>query len=415
MKCLRLTKDKSLSEQAWVTLANHAMYQFGHALSLIFINLYLWRLTNDVYINALYNLIALLTQAVATICMGKMAKQKDRLIVYRYGICLTAVFYLCIVMAQENIVSYYAFFALLKGVAQACYWLGYFTLVYDFSTNRNRHRYLGWNQIIMGTANLIAPALAGIVISTYQGLSGYILVFTIAFFMFLLATLGSLRMKQIRTHHKTYYMSYLPQMLHRKPQFSKTLLGWLIVGFPQGILMFIPPILLFNIVQQEHIVGYLNVCFLSLSIVSSYLISRIANLESTLFYLCLSTFGFISSSLWLLWDIALWTVVLFMATHALFKPLQANTYAAYYFKWIEWLPLRQHFKVESVVLRESIINLGRAMGIVLFMFIVRDSTTMLPVVIVAVMGLQMIIPILVKNASEEGEDEYQIKSTKTSI
>ena len=389
MKLLKVPKEKRLSEQAVITLVNHTIFQFGNSLSLIFINLYLWRLTESLLVNGLFNLTAILSQAIATILIGKIAKQKGHLTIYRYGIFLTAFFYLCIVVTQENMVEYFIWFALLRGVSQAAYWLSYFTLAHEVSSNLNRHRYLGWNQILMGLANLVGPAAAGVVISLNADLTGYLIVFSVAFLMFLIATVGSFRIRKQDTHHKEYYMKYLRLIIKKKVNFGKSLFGWFIIGFPQGILMYIPPILLFTIFPDESFIGYMNVLFLSLSILASYVISRVANLESTKLYLFVAAIGMLFSSVFLLWEIAIWTVVLFMSINSLFKPLQANTYAVYYFTWLDQIPLKENFRVESVVLREAIINLGRGVGIIIFMmFSTEINPETIPWILVFVMAIQ---------------------------
>lgn len=397
MKILKVPKEKRLSEQAVITLVNHTIFQFGNSLSLIFINLYLWRLTESLLVNGLFNLTAILSQAIATILIGRIAKQKGHLTIYRYGIFLTALFYLCIVVTQENMVEYFILFALLRGISQAAYWLSYFTLAHEVSSNENRHRYLGWNQILMGLANLVGPAAAGVVISLNTDLTGYLIVFSVAFLMFLIATGGSFRIRKQDTHHKEYYMKYLRLIIKRKVNFGRSLFGWFIIGFPQGILMYIPPILLFTIFPDESFIGYMNVLFLSLSILASYVISRVANLESTKLYLFVAAIGMLLSSVFLLWEIAIWTVVLFMSINSLFKPLQANTYAVYYFTWLDQIPLKENFRVESVVLREAIINLGRGLGIIIFMiFSTEINPETIPWILVFVMAIQLWIPFLAK-------------------
>lgn len=395
VKFFDIPMEKKLSSQALITLVNHTIFQFGNSLSLIFVNLYLWRLTNSLLINGLFNLIALLSAPLATILIGKIAKQKDRLTAYRYGIFLTAFFYLCIVVTQEQIVDYFYIFAFLKGISTACYWLGYFTLMYDVSTNENRHRYLGWNLILTNIANLVGPAAAGYIIIRYTDLTGYLLVFSLAFVMFIIATLGSLKMKKSETHHRQYYMKYLPLLLKKRPQFLKTLIGWLIVGLPQGILMYVPHILLYTVFPSESFIGNMNMLFFGLSIVASYIISRFATTDSTRLYLFVAALGFSLSSFFLLWEISVLSVIIFMSINSLFKPLQANAYAAHYYKWIGMLPLKQHFRMESIVLRETIINIGRAVGVLIFMVFSGDlDSIIMPWIVVIVMLLQLSIPLL---------------------
>ncbi|WP_117161489.1 MFS transporter [Paraliobacillus sp. X-1268] len=399
MKKWKMNRKKKLSSQAVQILFNHGIYQFGNSLSIIFVNLYLWRLTNSLWISGMYNLIAILAQAVTTILIGKRSKKIGRTLMYRYGILLTALFYLFIVVLQENIIQHFYWFALIKGIAQGMYWVAYFTIVHEFSSDQNRFRYLGWNQIVMGGSNLLGPAIAGFIISLSNELSGYMIVFSLAFLMFVIATIGSFQIQKEKMPHKSYYMKYLKLIIIREPNFLKALIGWFVLGFPQGILMYIPPILIYSIFNNESVVGYLNIVFLSLSILSSYLISRLAEIEATRGYLLLAALGFILASLFLIWDINMITVILFMSVHHLFKPLQGNAYAAFYFQWIDLLPLKGAFRVESIVLRETFINLVRAMGIITFMiFSAEIDGSIVAYVILAVMLMQLILPFFAKNS-----------------
>ncbi len=398
---MKLNKEKHLSSHAINILINHAIFQFGGSLSIIFVNLYLWRLTNSLWVNGLYNLVAILSQAATTFFIGKISKKKGRTTIYRYGILMTAIFYLLIVIVQEEIVHYFYLFALLRGIAQGLYWVAYFTIVHEVSSDQNRHRYLGWNQIVMGSANLIAPALAGFIIGSFTGLSGYLIVFSIAFLMFLAATVGSFRIKKESIRHRNYYMKYLGQIIERRKAFRNALAGWFIIGFPQGILMYLPPILIYSIFEDEGVVGYLNAGFLAVSILASYVISRFANIEQTKKYLWVAAIGFFVSSSFLTWEIAMWSVILFMVTQNMFKPLQANAYAAYYFQWIDRIPLGAEFRVESVVLRETIINIGRGLGIVVFMLFSNEiDTNTVAYVIMLAMAIQFILPIITKLKEE---------------
>ncbi|MGP4039361.1 MFS transporter [Gracilibacillus sp. D59] len=398
---MSLDNDKRLSSHAVNILINHAIFQFGGSLSIIFVNLYLWRLTNSLWVNGIYNLVAILSQAATTFLIGKMSKKKGRTTIYRYGILMTAIFYLLIVIVQEEIVHYFYLFALLRGIAQGLYWVAYFTIVHEVSSDQNRHRYLGWNQIVMGSANLIAPALAGFIIGLFAGLSGYLIVFSIAFLMFLTATIGSFRIKKESIRHRNYYMKYLGQIIKRKKAFRHALVGWFIIGFPQGILMYIPPILIYSIFEEESVVGYLNAVFLAVSILASYIISRFANIEQTKKYLWIAAIGFFVAGSFLTWEIAMWSVILFMITQNMFKPLQANAYAAYYFQWMDRIPLGSEFRVESVVLRETIINIGRGLGIIIFMVFSNEiDTNTVAYVIMLAMAIQFILPMITKLKEE---------------
>src|SRR5690554_2144702 len=222
--------EKRLSRDAVVTLTIHACYQFGASMAGIFLNLYLWRLTGSLLINGAFNVIIFIVGPIAFAVAGKIAKTKDRLFVYRAGIFITAVYYLLVVVVQESVVDYFYIFAVFGGIANAFYWLGYLTLMYDVSTDQNRIRYLGLNSISFHAAGMAGPALAGFVITQYAGLSGYITVFTFAFIMFVLTTIGSFQLKVDGTHHKAYYLKLMGILMRKNKDFTKGLLGWFVVG-----------------------------------------------------------------------------------------------------------------------------------------------------------------------------------------
>ncbi len=240
-----LPLEKRLSRDAIVTLVIHACYQFGGSMAQVFLHLYLWRLTESLFVNGTFLIIGFITASFAFAIGGKIAKTKDRLFVYRIGILLTAIFYLLIIIVREGVVEYYFLFAIFNGTAGAFYWLGYLTLMYDVSTDRNRIRYLGLNSITFNSAGMAGPALAGFIIAMNQDLSGYIIVFTLALVMFVFTTIGSFKLRTDPTHHKTYYLKMMGLLMHKNHLFFKGLLGWTVVGMLQGTMLFLPNILLY--------------------------------------------------------------------------------------------------------------------------------------------------------------------------
>ncbi|ANY72271.1 hypothetical protein BBD41_06500 [Paenibacillus ihbetae] len=307
----------------------------------------------------MFNLITLAAAPAASVYIGKLAKLKDRLLAYRLGIGLTALFYLGILIAGERMADYYVGFALLKGISTAFYWLGHFTLINDVTDHDNRHRYLGVNLTITNLSMLAGPAAAGALVEWSGGMQGYAFVYLLAFAMFVYASVNSFRMKKRATHHKTYYLKYAFRIMRKYPAFGRSLAGWFLFGLPQGILGYIPAILLFQAVPKESFVNYMNVAFLGVTMLSGLVLARWGRAEWNHFYLAAAAIGFIAGVIPLFMGVQLWTVILFMAVFSLVKPLQNNAYTSHYYKLSGELPLKEHFKVESVVLREIFTNAGR--------------------------------------------------------
>ncbi|MGM0879695.1 MAG: MFS transporter [Bacillota bacterium] len=381
-----------LSGEANITLFNHGIYQFGNALSLILVNLYLWRLTNDLWINGAFNFIALITAPIAAMYIGKIAKLKDRLFAYRTGIFLTAVFYLLIVISGERMADYYIGFAVLKGVSTSFYWLGHFTMITDVTNDDNRHKYLGWNLMITNISMLAGPAVAGGILDWSGGIQGYTYVYLLAFVMFAYAAINSLKMKRKPTHHRTYYLKYSISMMRKHRAFGRSLWGWFFFGLPQGVLSYIPAILLYEAVPRESFVNYMNVLFLSVTILSGFALARWGRTERNADYLRVAAAGFLIGSVPLYFGITLWTVIMFMLLFSFVKPLQNNAYTSFYYKLSSELPLGAHFRVEAVVLREVFTNAGRAAGVIALMITTSlAETAAFTWVLTIVAALQLLI------------------------
>ncbi|WP_238177769.1 MFS transporter [Paenibacillus contaminans] len=397
--------EMKLSQDAKMSLLLHGAFQFGASMSGLFLNLYLWRLTESLWVNGLYNIILYAVSPFGFALGGWIVKKKDRMYTYRIGVMMIALFYLAVVIAQENVATFFYLFAICNGIASSFYWSAYLTLMYDVSTEKNRIRYLAFNMIAFTAAGLVGPALAGFVISKNDGLQGYIIVFSLAFVMFMLTTLGSFRIKSIASRHKAYYLKLSGIMMKRNKAWLHSLFAFFVLGLFQGIMLFLPNIMLYQTIPREDWVGYFGVLFSFVTIVAGYFISRFAKQHLGRLYTFIAACGFVLGSLLLFWQISLLTVVLFMVMYSLCNPLQGNSLTSYYYTLIGKLPLKGNFRVESVVARETFVNAGRIVSIFAFISLVPDFTGLwLPSVLLVCTLTQFIVAYLLKKDGS-GETE----------
>jgi len=400
LKNSQIEPERRLSQEARTSITIHSLFQFGASMAGLFLNLYLWRLTEDLFVNGVYNMINYLLTPIGFAVGGWIAKRRDRLVTYRLGILMMAIFYLLVIVMQESVVNYYMAFAVLNGFSSGMYWTGYQVLMYDVSTEKNRIRFLALNMTFFNAAGLVGPALAGFIIGRSEGLQGYMVTFMLAFAMFAVASIVSLRIKAVESHHKTYYLNMMLLLMRKNRVWFRALCGFFILGMLQGIMLFLPNILLFRAVGREDWVGYLGVLFSSLLIFSGYMISRRAKEESGHRYMLVSTTGVVVGAAFLLIDIRFWTVTAFMVLYSLFNPLMMNTLTSYYYRIIGMLPLRGQLRQEAVVVREAFINTGRILSITVLLLFAGDlDSVWLPVVLLATALLQYGITILIKSAT----------------
>ncbi|MNC16024.1 Major Facilitator Superfamily protein [compost metagenome] len=292
--------------------------------------------------------------------------------------------------------EWYPLFAVFGSLSGAFYWVGYLVLMYDVSDERNRIHYLAMNSIFFTLAGLVGPALAGRVIALNDGLHGYIIVFGIAFFMFLLPAVGSLKIKAKPSRHKAYYLRHTLSMMKRSPEWLRGLWGFFALGLLQGIMLFLPNILLYQVMPREDHIGYMSVLFSLITIVMGMLISRYAKASHTTLYLWVSGIGLIAAASLLLAGLSLWSVVSFMVLYSFFNPLQGNTLTSHYYNHVGKLPLKGNFRVESVVLRETFLNTGRVISITALILLLQEvEGRQLAFILLGGAVCQLILPILI--------------------
>lgn len=405
--------DRQLSPDARMSLVIHFFFQFGASMSGVFLNLYLWRLTEDIWINGMYNIINYGVSILAFMAGGWLTKKTDRMYSFRLGLLLIALFYVCVIVAQEKVAEWYWLFALAGGFASCFYWSGYLVLMFDVSDDRNRIHYIAMNNIFFTAAGLIGPALAGTIIAANDGLNGYILVFGLAFFMFLLAALGSLRIKPKPNRHKAYYLAYGLQMMRHAPIWHKALWGYLIYGLMQGIMLFLPNILLYQVMPREDQVGYMTVVFSLITILMGTLVSKYAKEKWGAAYLRISAAGLVAAACILLLGLHIWTVVGFMVLYSFFAPLQSSIYTSYYYRLTGRLPLKGNFRVESLVIREVFLNAGRVLSILaLILFLDNLAGQQLAYILIGGAVLQLLLPLMVRGARERAAAEEKSVSAE---
>jgi YQGE family putative transporter len=397
--------SRRLSAEAVLAIGINSLFQFGASMAGLFLNLYLWRLTEDLAINGVYNIIVFLLTPVGFLAGAWLAKRTDRLVTYRIGIVLTALFYLLVILAGTSVVRHFIWFALFNGFASGMYWTAYLVLMYDVSTGANRIRFLGLNTTFFNLAGLAGPAVAGTIIGVMEGLTGYLVTFSLALALFVLAAVFSLRIRPSETRHKAFYLKLVPLALRRQPAWLRALFAFFLWGVLQGITLFLPNIMLYRTVGREDWVGYLTIFFSGLVILSSFLISRFGREYLGRRYVLLSSVGVTVGAAFLFIDFTFWTVAVFMILFSLGNPLMHNTLSNSYYRQIALLPLKGQLRNEAVVMRETFLNAGRILSIVALLAFAGDlESAMLPVVLFAAAVVQALNFFLVEKPERQPEE-----------
>lgn len=345
-------------------LSIHACYGLATTMSGLFLNLYLWRLSNDLSVNASFILVTFFFGTVSFAVGAWISKKTDRIFSFQLGIGFTAIFYLLVIILQEKTAVYPMAIGILNGTAAGFYWLGYLVLIYDLVDNHSRSQFMGKQMAVFGIVNTFGPALAGFIISKLD-FTGYNLVFTLSLLLFLTGLILSFWLPKDLSAKKPLYLRLLWRYNKRKPSLKPMWFGWFVWGMCEGLLGFLPTVILFMSVNNEFLVGISSILFGSVAVSSSLWHAKYNHREREPYTLLVVWLMYFFACVPMILDMNIWTVFIFLIVNEMSKALLGVTYFSFMFRSIKDLP-KSSLRTESMVMREIMLNIGRILSIIVF-------------------------------------------------
>ncbi len=176
-------------------LASSGLVLGGFATSTIFVSLFFYVASGSVFEMALFGLGRYFALILVSMVVIRAFPQLSPRQLFRFGIVLTAIFYLTLILLRTSAVSLVIPLGLFNGSASAIYWFGNNTLAFDVLEPTERGHYYGLSFAMLSILNVVMPLIGGFVISRIGGEFGYVTVFAIATVSFCLAWVTSRKLK----------------------------------------------------------------------------------------------------------------------------------------------------------------------------------------------------------------------------
>src|SRR5690625_2540101 len=269
-----IQNNQAINKDLTLLLTIGGLYSLGIFLSNTFVNVYLWRQSNDFITIALYNLAIFVFQPITFIVAGKLAKKIDRIIVLRLGVTFLSVFFLTVLIIGKNAATFNILLGCLLGVGYGFYWLAFNVLTFEITEPETRDFFNGFMGGLESLGGMVGPLLAGIIISKMTTNIGYMTVFSISLGLFVLAVVSSFFLKRRKASGK-YELKKVFQRFLPDANWRNVLLANLCQGLREGIFVFIITIWVFIITNSEFAVGIFNLVFCGVSFVFYMIVSKI--------------------------------------------------------------------------------------------------------------------------------------------
>ncbi|PAD22224.1 MFS transporter [Terribacillus saccharophilus] len=365
MKPNLFTAD-STRKELHVLLIIGALYSLGIFLSNTFVNIYLWKQTNDLINIAMYNLAIYVAQTILFTLSGSWAKRIDRVIILRIGVFFLSVFFLLVLFTGEKAASYNLLLGAVLGIGYGMYWLAYSVLTFEVTEPETRDFFNGVSGLLQSLTGMIGPFVAGYIITRMNNSHGYTLIFAVSFFLFLLAVICTAGIKRRGAEGKFGLRQVWKEVKHDSA-WRNTVLAHVFQGVREGIYTFIISVWVFIVTNSELSLGTFNLVYSAFSFIFYYIATRYIKSRQRKTAIFLSGVALSLSVVLLLVELNFTTLLIYAAIIGVFYPILYVPYLSLTYDVIGKARDAAKLRVEYIVLSDVATNIGRIFSVVLLL------------------------------------------------
>lgn len=374
------------------------LYSLGIFLSNTFVNVYLWKQSGEYHTIAIYNLAIYIAQPLIFVLAGKLAKKIERIIVLRLGVIFLSLFFLSVLLIGEKVGTYNYILGTLLGIGYGFYWLAFNVLTFEITEPDTRDFFNGFLGMLQSFGGMIGPLLAGIVIAKMSRNSGYTVIFTVSFILFVCAVIFSFFLKRRQADGKFELIKVVKER-HVNKNWQRIIYSHVFQGLREGMFLFVITIWVYVVTKSEFSLGIFNFVlsgvsivfyFISIKFIKSHLRKKAILYGGILLYLAIYIIIFKMTYLHLL----IYAVVIGIAHPIINVPYVSMTYDV-----IGRARFAKELRVEYIVVRELFVNLGRVISILIFIAFITiyEAEKVIPLLIIIFGAGHLFVYPLIKN------------------
>ncbi|MCF6093371.1 MFS transporter [Microaerobacter geothermalis] len=361
--------SKRLDGQTKLLLSMNALFMASVALSNTFVNVYIWKIKGDYITIAQFNLFIYLAMPFTFWIGGRLVKKIDRVISIRIGVALMALFYSMILILGKDASQYIQLLGLLLGIASGFYWLGYNILYFEITNPDNRDMFNGVNGFLFSGTGMIAPVLSGWFLSQMKQLTGYTLIFSISLGIFITAIIVSYFFHH-RELHGVFHLGKVWKEAKNRTPWHFVMVAHYFQGIREGIYTFLIGLLVFISTSSEFRLGVYTFITSLVSLVSFFLAGKWIKPKKRNTSLLIGTTMLAVVVIPMFFTVNYVTLLILGIGGSFFFPFFTIPITSTTFDLIGENKQKAQLKVEYIVFREFVLNLGRITSITLFIILI---------------------------------------------
>jgi len=352
-------------------LVSNILFRAWTLVSQIFLNIFLFKNTNDIWIIALFNIILLSSQLLSFTFFARIVKFWYRNLTNAVSLIWLAFTYWFLIYLWESVVDFYQYFAMWIWFFSWIYWIWYNNNEFDLTTIENRWNFQWLKKSLKTISSIILPSIIWIIIWINYFWYGYEIAFWIWIFLFLLsASIWYLKIEYIDKAEK-YSLLKAVKLLFSSKNISKTTLNYGLLWFALSnpLIETILPVLLFSYWIKEMDLWFLVSTFAIITVIASFLFWKFVSYKNYKKTYILSWLVYISLVFILIFSPGYWFIIIFASILNLlftFMDVPQNVFSSNIFNKLKWF---EKIKSEYMVIREWPLMIWRILSFVCIYFI----------------------------------------------
>ncbi|PFJ16904.1 hypothetical protein COD67_05180 [Bacillus cereus] len=327
------------------------------SLSTVFINVFLYKVSLNIYDVALFNFLTYLVWAPAFLLAGILSKKIERKFSIIIGSVFKLLFYLWIVTLGENAANHVTELAILFGIGSGFYWLSINTLTIDYTNDQNRDWFNSINGAFTSISQMVGPLLAGWIVELLPGFIGYKMIFGIAVFFFSLAMLFTFFLPN-KGEQSSFQWKAIKK-IHEAKEWRHLAYVFMCLAFRDGVISFVISLWVYVVTKSEGLLGNFAFMTTTLSIITYYLIGRYSKKEQKWKLIIWGNALLSLSILGLVFEVNFVTLLIYGIASGICIPMFTVPFNTLALNSIAKFDQKGKLRIEMVVSREMALSVGR--------------------------------------------------------
>lgn len=360
----------SINRVAKQYLCAQFFYRFGLFFSQIFLVIFLWKGNQSLDQLALFFLLRSIAILLTYYPSSLFARWTSPLTAFRLGVSLYGISYAILLIFYQSPEGLYIWLGLLSGVAESLWSVGTHVLTMDIIANDQRDSFSHYHYVFTSLSEMIAPFLAGTLITYVGGIEGYFAVFFISILFFMGSVLVTFLLRT-RAYPKESRISKI-LTIRSKPWKQLLQASFLWVGAESLLKPFLLVMALYFLVKSEWWVGTLTLISSLFSILASVFYAQVITPENRHRYYFIAALLLFLSMILLYFNPKFWIIVLIMVVVGLTTPALDIPMNTVMYEVIDAVADSEENRLDFITVREIPLGFGRIFSLLFFLYLMKE-------------------------------------------